>query len=105
MHPYLASYPSSTYIIYTSIALVTSRITPPILPACPPPLLPLRTVKALLPQLLIHRIVRLAHPRAELIPIANSWRILRHPFLEVFRADPAWVQLAEGCEEGLGLGL
>jgi hypothetical protein len=82
-----------------------SRITPPILPPRPPPFLPPRTIKTLLPQLFINRIMRLAHPRAKLAPIADPWRVLRHPALEVLGAHPARVQLAERGEEGLGFGL
>lgn len=83
----------------------SSWITFPILPPGPPPLLPPRTIKRILAQLLIHRIVRLTHPRPELAPTTNPRRVPTHPGLEVFGADPAWVQLAECREEGFGFGL
>ena len=49
--------------------------------------------------------MRLAHPRAKFAPTTDSGRVLGHPGLEVFRADPARVQLAERRNEGLGFGL
>jgi hypothetical protein len=49
--------------------------------------------------------MRLAHPRAKLIPTANSRRIPAHPRLEILGTYPARVQFAECSEEGLCLGL
>lgn len=93
-------------ISYT-VALTSraSKVTPPILPPGPPPLLPPRAIKRLLAQLRIDRIMRLAHPRPEFRARTDSGRILAHPILEVFGADPAWVQLAKRGKKGLGLGL
>lgn len=82
-----------------------SEVTPPILPPCSPSLLPPLAIKGLLAQLLIHRIVRLAHPLAKLASTAHPRRVLLHPGLEVFCADPAWVEFAKGGKEGLGFGL
>jgi len=85
--------------------LLNLEITPPILPPRPPPLLPLLTIKLLLPQLLIHSIMRLAHPLPKLVPRTDSRCVLLHPLLEVFGAHPAWVQFAKCGEEGFGFGL
>lgn len=49
--------------------------------------------------------MRLTHPLAKLAARTHPRRILLHPLLEIFRADPARVQFAEGGEEGFGLGL
>jgi hypothetical protein len=83
----------------------SSRITPPILPPRPPPLLPLPTIKLLLPQLNINRIMRLAHPLPKLAATAHARCIDLHPLLEVLGAHPARVQLAERAQERGCLGL
>ena len=87
-------------------SLVHRSIAAPVLPACPPPLLPPSTIKALLAQLHINRIMRLAHPPSELVSIAHPRLIaLLHPFSEIIGADPAWVHLAEQADELLRLDL
>jgi hypothetical protein len=82
-----------------------SRVAFPILPPRAPPFFPPRAVERVFAQFLIHRVMCLAHPRAELASARYSWRIPRHPGLEIFGANPARVQLPECGEEGLGLGL
>lgn len=78
-------------------------ITPSIPPAIPPPLLPKRTIKLLLPQLNIHRVMRPTHPPSK--PLLRLQCLLHiaalffHPRLEILRAHPAGVQLREQAEE------
>lgn len=84
-------------------------ITPPILPPSPPPLLPKPTIKFLLPQLPIHLIMRLTHPRPEIRPppqprLITSTR-LRHPVPEIIRTHPAGVQARENLQERPHLAL
>ena len=95
----------SSYIHIVHFSTRSSRITPPILPPRPPPLLPLPTIKLLLPQLDINRIMRLAHPLPKLAATANARCIDLHPVLEVLGAHPARVQLAERAQERGCLGL
>ncbi|KAB8293315.1 hypothetical protein EYC80_007641 [Monilinia laxa] len=78
--------------------------TPPILPARPPPLLPLPTIKLLLAQLPIHLVMRLTHPPPKFIPTLGPYLIFSHVGLEVFGADPAGVELGEERHEGLHVG-
>jgi hypothetical protein len=87
------------------LPLYVSRVASPILPSRPPPFFPPRAVERVFAQLLVDRVMRLAHPRAELASARNSRCVPGHPGLEVFGADPARVQLPERGEEGLGLGL
>ena len=83
-----------------------SSTTPSIFPARPPPLLPLVTIKALLPQLHINSIMRLTHPPPKLISIAHPRLIpVLHPRPEIVRARPARVHLAEQADELLRLAL
>lgn len=74
-----------------------SRITPPIPPPGPPPLLPPTTIELSLAQLDIHRIMRLAHPAAKLLTVADPRRIpiFLHPGPEVVGADPARIEFRE----------
>ena len=104
----------NTIYIYTIIHstphyIYVESITPPILPPSPPPLLPKPTIKLLLPQLPIHLIMRLTHPRPEILPPTQPRLIpprrLRHPRPEVIRAHPARVQAREEREEAAHLGL
>lgn len=98
-HTARSEVPSYTRIIihpsYTVLYTKISRITPSILPTRPPPLLPLPTIKLLLPQLHINRIMRLAHPLPKLAATADARGINFHPFLKILGAHPARVQLAE----------
>jgi hypothetical protein len=82
-----------------------SGVASPMLPPRPPPFFPPRAVERVFAQLLIHRGMRLAHPRAKLASARYSWRIPRHPGLKILGADPARVQLPKSREKGLGLGL
>ena len=96
---------------YTSLNIprINQSITPPILPPSPPPLLPKPTIKLLLPQLPIHLIMRLTHPRPEILPAPQPRLIpsrrLGHPRPEVIRAHPAGIQAREEREEGAHFGL
>jgi hypothetical protein len=92
-------------LLLLSLAYSSSWIAAPILPSCPPSLFPLRAVKSILAQLLVHRIMCFTHPCAKLASAGNSRCILGHPALEVLCADPTWVELAECREKRLGLGL
>jgi len=87
------------------LAQSSSRIAASVLPARPPSLFPFRAVEGILAKLLVHRIMCFTHPRAKLASARDSWCVLGHPALEVFCADPTWVELAERGEERLGLGL
>lgn len=88
---------------------MTALIAPPILPPIPPPLLPKSTVKNRLAQLLIHLIMRLAHPPPKLLPPTDlrlvAPRGLSHPVPEILSAHPAGIQLREDVQEGAHLGL
>lgn len=95
----------SSYSHIMHFSTTSSRITPPVLPPRPPPLLPLPTIKLLLPQLDINRIMCLAHPLPKLAATANARCIDLHPVLEVLGAHPARVQLAERAQERGCLGL
>ena len=97
-------------IMYSTLHYIyPESITPPILPPSPPSLLPKPTIKLLLPQLPIHLIMRLAHPRPEILPPTQPrlipTRRLSHPRPEVIRAHPARVQAREEREEAAHLGL
>lgn len=81
-HPYLSSTTSTAY---------EDSITASILPPRPPPLLPLPAIKLLLSQLPINLIMRLTHPFPKLVSTLRPHLILRHPDLEIGRADPAWI--------------
>lgn len=87
----------------------TSRVlpAPPILPPSPPPLLPSPTVKLLLPQLDIDRIVRLTHPLSKLVSTRHPRRIppFVHPAPEIVRAHPARIKLPKQRYELLCFGL
>lgn len=77
-----------------------------ILPSRPPPLLPFVTIKALLAQLHIDRIMRLTHPPPKLVSIADPRLIaLFHPYPEIVCAYPARVHPAEEADELLCLCL
>lgn len=91
------------YAIKSAAVLST---TPSILPARPPSLLPLVAVKAALAQLLVDRIMRLAHPPAELVSVAHARLVaVLHPRPEIVRAYPAGVHLAKEADELLRLAL
>jgi hypothetical protein len=49
--------------------------------------------------------MRLAHPPPKLIPAARAHLIPLHESLEILRAHPARVQLAQQPHEGLDIGL
>ena len=77
-----------------------SSSTSPILPPSPPPLLPKVTIKCLLPQLDIDRVMRLTHPPSKIVSAANPRRIRPlHPRLEVACADPTRIHLPEQADE------
>nr|POE59810.1 hypothetical protein CFP56_76799 [Quercus suber] len=77
-----------------------------ILPSRPPSLFPLAAVELGLAQLLVHSIMRLAHPPPKLLSIADSRFIpALHPRLKVVCTDPAWVHLPEKSQELFRLDL
>lgn len=82
-----------SHISYTTSTLfVASHLsTSTILPSCPPPLLPLITIKRLLPQLHIHIVMRLAHPPPKLIPTPHPYLLPLHILLKVLAAPCTWV--------------
>lgn len=85
--------------------LQTPSTTPPILPPCPPPLLPLTTIKHLLPQLPIHLVMRLAQPAAKLIPAPRLDLLFPQIGLEILGADPARVEFRKEMHKVLQIGL
>lgn len=81
---------------YFLISACPSGIASSILPTRSPPLLPPGAVEGVFTQLLIDRIVCLAHPGAKLASATDPRCVFAHPALEVFCAYPTWVQLAKG---------
>lgn len=81
-------------------------ITPTILPTSAPSFLPFITIETALAQLDINRIMRLTHPLAKLIPVADPRLIaILHPRPEIVGAHPARVHFAEQADELLRLHL
>ena len=98
--------PPFYFFIHSLIHSSHASITAPILPPGPPSFLPLITIKGFFPQLHIHRVVRLAHPPPEFVPIAYFRLVpIFHPRAEVIRAHPAGINFAEQPDELLRLGL
>lgn len=81
-------------------------ITPTILPTSAPSFLPFIAIETALAQLDINRIMRLAHPLAKLIPIADPRLIaVLHPRSKIVGAHPTRVHLAKQADELLRLHL
>jgi len=76
-------------ISYNTCALKRLSTTASILPSRPPPLLPLRTIKLLLPQLPVNLVVRLTHPLPKLVPTLRPHPTLHHKLLEILGTHPA----------------
>lgn len=70
----------------------SKSITSSVLPARPPPLLPLVAVKHFLPKFHVDRVVSLAHPPSKLVSVADFWLVaILHPRSEVVCAYPTRV--------------
>lgn len=67
-------------------------ITPAVLPACSPSLLPLIAVELALSQLLVDRVMSFTHPSSKVVSITQSRLVsILHPRTKVIGANPTWV--------------
>lgn len=74
-------------------------VTSPVLPPCPPPLLPLGAVKYRLPQFDIDIVVSVAQPFPKFSATARSYGVFSYVILEVFGAYPARVEPREELDK------
>lgn len=72
-------------------AAIGTSVAPPILPPCPPTLLPPGAVKDRLSEFLVDIVVGITQPSAKLAATAGFDRIFADVGLEVLSADPARV--------------